>query len=210
MTPSSSPTPESNDSPDLDSVIGDASVYLDDPNRFPLEIDTDSRRGPAIFRWLTVAMEQLIAVILIALIISVAANVIGRSLLNHSLPWADELARMLFIWLIFIGAAAAFARYEHIAVDFLVRRLKPRAAHGLYLLQHLIITTLMGIIIWGGYVVMSRSTGRTAILGVPWNLINVSLVLCAIFIAAVAIWRAWQSLTIMRSPDASHSQDGGR
>ncbi|MCE9664775.1 TRAP transporter small permease subunit, partial [Halomonas sp. M5N1S17] len=109
------------------------------------------------------------------------------------------LARMLFIWLIFIGAAAAFARYEHIAVDFLVRRLKPRAAHVLYLIQHLIITGLMGVLIWGGYVVISRSTGRTAILGVPWNLINVSLVLCATFIGAVAIWRAWRSITLIRT-----------
>src|SRR5690606_14647119 len=147
--------------------------------------------GPALFRWLTQLMEHLIATILVALIVSVSANVIGRALLNRSLPWADELARMLFIWLIFIGAAAAFARYEHIAVDFLVRRLKPRAAHALYLLQHLVVVALMGVLIRGGYVVLSHSTGRTAILGVPWNLINVSLVLCAAFIGAVAIWRAW-------------------
>ncbi|MCE9663886.1 TRAP transporter small permease [Halomonas sp. M5N1S17] len=177
----------------------DPAEYLDDPNRKALELDIETRKGPALFRWLTVLMEHLIATILVALIVSVSANVIGRSLLNHSLPWADELARMLFIWLIFIGAAAAFARYEHIAVDFLVRRLKPRAAHVLYLIQHLIITGLMGVLIWGGYVVISRSTGRTAILGVPWNLINVSLVLCATFIGAVAIWRAWRSITLIRT-----------
>ncbi|MBA2778492.1 TRAP transporter small permease [Billgrantia kenyensis] len=176
----------------------DPGVYLDDPRRRPLELDTEERRGPALFRWLTVVMEHLIATILVALIVSVSANVIGRALLNRSLPWADELARMLFIWLVFIGAAAAFARYEHIAVDFLVRRLKPRAAYTLYLLQHLIIATLMSIMLWGGYLVISRSTGRTAILGVPWNLINVSLVLCAAFIVAVSVWRAWQCLTLVR------------
>ncbi|PCF95898.1 TRAP transporter small permease [Vreelandella nigrificans] len=190
--------------------IPNTTDFLDDPQRYPLEIDTEKRRGPALFRWLTLAMEHIIATLLVALIISVSANVIGRSLLNHSLPWADELARMLFIWLIFIGAAAAFARYEHIAVDFLVRRLKPRAAHMLYLFQHLIITALMGVIIWGGFLVMSRSTGRTAILGVPWNLVNVSLVLCAMFIAAVAIWRAWQSIQQIRSPNVTSTIVGGR
>ncbi|MCE8023323.1 TRAP transporter small permease [Billgrantia aerodenitrificans] len=171
----------------------DPSEFLDEPRRLPLEIDTEQRRGPAVFRWLTVAMEHLIATILVALILSVSANVIGRSLLNRSLPWADELARMLFIWLIFVGAAAAFARYEHIAVDLLLRKLPQRAAYGLYLLQHLLITGLMVVIMTGGYFVLARSTGRTAILGVPWNLINVSLVLCAAFIAAVAIWRAWRA-----------------
>ena len=190
--------------------IPDTAAFLDDPQREPLEIDTEQRRGPAIFRWLTLAMEHVIAALLVALIVSVATNVIGRSVLNHSLPWADELARMLFIWMIFIGAAAAFARYEHIAVDILVRKLNPRAAHMLYLLQHIIITVLMGVIIWGGFLVLSRSSGRTAILGVPWNLVNVSLVLCATFIAAVAIWRAWQSIRQIRSPSVTLPSNGGR
>jgi TRAP-type C4-dicarboxylate transport system permease small subunit len=188
-------------------VPPDPDVYLDDPNREPLELDFAARKGPAIFRWLTVAMEQLIAAILVALIISVSANVIGRSLLNQSLPWADELARMLFIWLVFIGAAAAFARFEHIAVDILVRKLPQRGAYMLYLLQHLIISGLMGVMVWGGYVVMTRSTGRSAILGVPWNLINLSLVLCAIFIVAVALWRAWQCVRLIRNPPSASSSD---
>lgn len=193
-----------------DTQIPDTAVFLDDPQRQPLEIDTEQRRGPALFRWLTLAMEHLIAALLVALIVSVSVNVVGRAVFNNSVPWADELARMLFIWLIFIGAAAAFARYEHIAVDILVRRLAPRAAHMLYLLQHVIITLLMGVIIWGGVLVMTRASSQTAILNVPWNLINVSLILCAIFIAAVAIWRAWQSVGQIRSPAIATTANGGR
>ncbi|BCB71553.1 C4-dicarboxylate ABC transporter permease [Vreelandella aquamarina] len=192
-----------------DTQIPDTSAFLDDPQRQPLEIDTEQRRGPAIFRWLTQAMEHVIAALLVALIVSVSANVVGRALFNNSLPWADELARMLFVWLIFIGAAAAFTRYEHIAVDILVRRLPPRAAHTLYLFQHVIITVLMGVIIWGGFIVMSRASSRTAILNVPWNFINVSFVLCATFIAAVSIWRAWQSIQQIRSPDITPHINGG-
>ncbi|MGM0856523.1 MAG: TRAP transporter small permease [Pseudomonadota bacterium] len=192
-----------------DTEIPDTSAFLDDPQRKPLEIDTDEGRGPKVFRWLTLAMEHMIAALLVALIVSVSANVIGRAVFNNSVPWADELARMLFIWLVFIGAAAAFARYEHIAVDILVRRLKPRPAHMLYLFQHVLITVLMGIIVWGGFVVISRSSGQTAILNVPWNFVNISLVLCATFIAAVSIWRAWQSIMQIRSPTVTPNTDGG-
>lgn len=182
--------------------IPDTAEFLDDPQRKPLEIEPEQRRGPALFRWLTLAMEHVIATLLVALIVSVSANVVGRAVFNRSIPWADELARMLFIWLIFIGAAAAFARYEHIAVDILVRRMQPRAAHMLYLFQHLLITALMGVIMWGGFLVISRASGRTPILGVPWVIVNVSLVLCATFIAAVALWRAWQSIKLIRAPTA--------
>lgn len=209
MPASTPPAPRPVEASDIQTAIDQAEAYLDDPNRAPLEIDTETREGPAIFRWVTLAMEHLIATLLVALIVSVSANVIGRSFLNHSLPWADELARMLFIWLIFVGAAAAFARYEHIAVDILVRRLRPRAAHGLFLIQHLIITVLMAVMLWGGYVVMSRSTGRTALLGVPWNVINFSLVLCSAFILAVSLWRAWVSIVQICRP-ASPPHQGGR
>ena len=209
MPASTPPAPRPVEASDIQTAIDQAEAYLDDPNRAPLEIDTETREGPAIFRWVTLAMEHLIATLLVMLIISVSANVIGRSFLNHSLPWADELARMLFIWLIFVGAAAAFARYEHIAVDFLVRRLQPRAAYTLFLIQHLIITVLMAVMLWGGYVVMSRSTGRTALLGVPWNVINFSLVLCSAFILAVSLWRAWISIVQICRP-ASPPHQGGR
>jgi len=181
--------------------IEDPSVYLDDPNRKLLEIDTDTRQGPALFRWLTLGMEYLIGTILVALIVSVSSNVVGRALFNYSLPWADELARMLFIWLVFIGAAAAFSRYEHIAVDALVRRLPLRLAHMLYLLQHMIITGLMVVMIWGGYQVLSRSSGRSAIMDVPLSFISLSLVLCVIFIAVMSTWRMWVSLNVIRHPE---------
>lgn len=180
-----------------DKPIADA-ASIDDPNRRPLELDIEAKKGPAPFRYLTVIMEHVIAVLLVALIVSVSSNVIARSLLNNSLPWADELARMLFIWLIFLGAAAAFARYEHVAVDYFVQKLPTRFAYAMYFIQHLIITVLMGIVLYGGSLILGRSTGRTAILGVPWNLINISMLVCALFIAALAIWRAWQSLTLMR------------
>lgn len=196
--------PLSSTPPTAATPLEDPSVYLDDPNRKQLEIDTNTRQGPALFRWLTQGMEYLIGAILVALIVSVSCNVVGRALFNYSLPWADELARMLFIWLVFIGAAAAFSRYEHIAVDALVRRLPLRLAHMLYLLQHLIITGLMVVMMWGGYQVLTRSSGRSAIMGVPLSVLSLSLVLCVTFIAAVAIWRMWVSLSVIREPKREH------
>lgn len=199
--PLSSTPPNAVMPPSASTPLEDPSVYLDDPNRKLLEIDTDTRQGPAPFRWLTLAMEYLIGAILVGLIVSVSSNVVGRALFNHSLPWADELARMLFIWLVFIGAAAAFSRYEHIAVDALVRRLPLRLAHMLYLLQHLIITGLMVVMMWGGYQVLTRSSGRSAIMGVPLSVLSLSLVLCVTFIAAVSVWRMWVSLSVIRQPE---------
>jgi len=46
--------------------------------------------------------------------------------------------------------------------------------------------------------VLSRSSGRSAIMDVPLSFISLSLVLCVIFIAVVAVWRMWVSLNVIR------------
>ena len=77
-------------------------VYLDDPNRKLLEIDTETRQGPALFRWLTLGMEYLIGAI-VALIVAVSSNVVGRSLFNHScLGSMSWRACCLFGWCLLV------------------------------------------------------------------------------------------------------------
>ncbi len=56
----------------------------------------------------------------------VLAGVFFRYVLNSPLYWAEEAARLLLIWLSFIGAALAFQRQQHLAMD-VVMRLVPDA-----------------------------------------------------------------------------------
>lgn len=41
-------------------------------------------------------------------------------------PWTEELGRLLFVWVVWIGAAAAFVRGSHIRFDFILQRLPVR------------------------------------------------------------------------------------
>ena len=56
----------------------------------------------------------------------VLVGVFFRYVLNNPLYWAEEAARLLLIWLSFIGAALAFQRNQHLAMD-VVMRLLPEA-----------------------------------------------------------------------------------
>jgi TRAP-type C4-dicarboxylate transport system permease small subunit len=56
----------------------------------------------------------------------VLVGVFFRYALNNPLYWAEEAARLLLIWLSFIGAALAFQRGQHLAMD-VVMRLMPDA-----------------------------------------------------------------------------------
>jgi tripartite ATP-independent transporter DctM subunit len=57
----------------------------------------------------------------------VSIQVINRYFLNNPLPWTEELARILFVWITFLGALLGLRTNAHINVNSFVNRLKPEA-----------------------------------------------------------------------------------
>lgn len=68
----------------------------------------------------------------------VAVQVFFRYALNHSIFWSEELARIMLVWLSFLGASAAYYRGSHASVAFLAARLSPAAQKSLALAGHLL------------------------------------------------------------------------
>ena len=67
-----------------------------------------------------------IAMLLLAILVSVVlVAVFFRYVLGDSLPWSEEVARYLCVWVGFIGASVALNRRVHIGVEFFVDRLPP-------------------------------------------------------------------------------------
>ena len=63
------------------------------------------------FDWLLVVQIGLIVTI-------VLAAVFFRYVINHSLPWSDEAARYLFVWLTLLGSSAVLRERAHIRVEY--------------------------------------------------------------------------------------------
>ncbi len=60
------------------------------------------------------------------IVVSMAAGVAFRSLLDHSLAWTNELGVLALVWMTFLGASALYKRRAHIAVEALSLVLPPR------------------------------------------------------------------------------------
>jgi TRAP-type C4-dicarboxylate transport system permease small subunit len=52
-----------------------------------------------------------------------AVKVVSRYVLTSPIAWTEELATMLFAWLVFIGASVALKKNEHFAIDVVVKLL---------------------------------------------------------------------------------------
>lgn len=72
---------------------------------------------------LTSLLNGLMIVTLSSMAILVFGNVILRYVFNYGITWSEEIARFLFIWLIFIGSIGALKDNEHLGVDSLVKKL---------------------------------------------------------------------------------------
>lgn len=79
--------------------------------------------------------ERWLLLILYCFIVYVIfIEVVRRFVLLYSSVWGEETARYAFIYLVWIGAAAAVRERAHIRIDVLMHYLPPRGVALLYLL----------------------------------------------------------------------------
>jgi TRAP-type C4-dicarboxylate transport system permease small subunit len=78
-------------------------------------------------------IEVLLAVLIATIAVILVLEVAFRYLLGHSLLWAEEFSRFLFLWTTFIGAGAAVGKGMHFSLRSLVEVLPtgPRRVAGL-------------------------------------------------------------------------------
>lgn len=71
-----------------------------------------------VIRYLDNNMEKiLVAVILMAMSVIIGIQVFMRYVMSASLSWSEEIARYLFIWLVYIGISYGVKTRRHIKVD---------------------------------------------------------------------------------------------
>ena len=70
-------------------------------------------------------VEMISAGMLAVMVVAIFLQVIFRSVVKSAIPWSEELARYLMIWVSFLGASIAVRRKGHIGVEALVRVLSP-------------------------------------------------------------------------------------
>ncbi len=75
------------------------------------------------------------------------AGVVWRYVLNSPLFWSDEVAGLLFLWLVMLGAVIALRRGEHMRMTAAVSRLPPRAQRFVATLSALVVAIFVAEIL---------------------------------------------------------------
>ncbi|MBI6628493.1 TRAP transporter small permease [Pontibaca salina] len=147
-------------------------------------------------RWAVIGMLAAMALV-------VGTNVALRYTTNASLPWADEVARYLMIWLTFIGAGLALRTGGHVAITNLQDAIPTRAQ---IVLRSLIVLTLLAFflfMIWAGQDYMTRMQfQKSPALRLPFNYVYAAMPIGFALLAVHLLLIARQFITAGTYRDA--------
>ncbi len=101
-------------------------------------------------RWLgfTLANAEEIAGVafFLVMVVSVSIGVLFRYGFGRPLIWTEEISGLCVLWAVFLGAAAAAKRREHIAVDTLVELMPPGGRRIVALLTGVVVVAMLAAI----------------------------------------------------------------
>lgn len=85
----------------------------------------------------------------VMLVLTMAVEVLRREVFAYSSIWGEEIVRYSFIYLAWIGAAAAVKERAHIRIDVIMHYLGPRSKAALYIFGDLVMLGVaVGALIW--------------------------------------------------------------
>lgn len=147
----------------------------------------------------------LMALCLAVMALAVFVNVVLRYGFGSGVAASEELSRLLFVWLVCIGATAAYARGEHMAFTALVRRFRHGAAMPwLARLIHLLVVAACVMLAWGAWQqVVVGMDSHSVVLRYPAALLPLPALLCSVAIGLMAL----RDLVRGRLPDFGHEAE---
>ncbi len=102
--------------------------------------------------WVDKSIEWVSIVLMSFLLVLTFANVVGRYVFNNSIYFSEELARFIFVWIVFLGAAIIIKGKGHVAVTFLLDNLKVKTTKkALEIIINLFGILFISIVFSGGW-----------------------------------------------------------
>jgi TRAP-type C4-dicarboxylate transport system permease small subunit len=138
-------------------------------------------------------LEWACILLLAAISIDLLLGVFSRYVLERTFVWYDEVARLCFMWLVFLGAAVAVRRGAHFGLDVVVGSLPPSLQRFLRLLTPLTVIVFSAALIWLGWDLMRHGASQTtAVMGMPVSWIYAAMPVGAVLMAFYALMLLFQ------------------
>jgi TRAP-type C4-dicarboxylate transport system permease small subunit len=157
-----------------------------------------------VARALSQIVEGLLLVMMVVLCADVFLGVFSRYVMARTFTWYDEIARLLFVWIVFLGAAVGVRRSAHFRLHLLVDRFPP----GLRRVAHVVgVLVVMGfgllLIQQGWKLVELGQFQRTPVMGLSKQYVYLSVPAGGALIILYSLPHLWRALRGASGPAAA-------
>ena len=128
--------------------------------------------------------EYLLVVLMVVEVVVVFAQVVTRYVFHSPLAWSEVLARYMFIWLVWIGAAYATKLRKNIIIDVVASKFKGATKLISEIINFVLFVVLMLFMLWTTSTVMmqvyesnSIGTGTHLPMWIVWLSLPLSMAL---------------------------------
>jgi TRAP-type C4-dicarboxylate transport system permease small subunit len=149
-----------------------------------------------MLRKLRAAIDAVGAALFTVLFVTFVVQVTARFAFDRPLPWTDELAVVLYVWVILWAVAVMVPAKEHVAFDLVYNAAGPRVRRGMQLVGAVLIGALAAYALPGS-VDYVRFMGRegTPVLGVSFMIVFAPFVL---LLAAIVVRSLIDVVAVLR------------
>jgi TRAP-type C4-dicarboxylate transport system permease small subunit len=146
-------------------------------------------------RWLKHGADAVGVILFAALFGVFLVQITARFAFNRPLPWTDEAAVVIYLWVILWAAAFVVPEREHVAFDLAWNAAGPRTRRAMRIMGQLL---LGGLALWAlpgcwDYVRFMAREG-TPVLGVPFSAVFLPFVLLLVALVIRSGWAVRQAL----------------
>jgi TRAP-type C4-dicarboxylate transport system permease small subunit len=146
-------------------------------------------------RLLRAAAQALGGALFLTLFVVFIVQVSARFGFNKPLPWTDEAAVVLYVWVILWAAATIVPEREHVVFDLLWNLAPRRVRLVMRVLGNLLVGGLAAVAIpatWDYVHFMQRES--TPVLGIPFMWVFMPFVVLMLALVVRCAWAIWQAL----------------
>ena len=147
-------------------------------------------------RWLRTAAQVLGGGLFLTMFVVFLVQITARFGFGKPLPWTDEAAVVLYVWVILWSAATIVPEREHVVFDLLWNRAGKRTRMAMRITGNLLVGGLAAVAVpatWDYVHFMRRES--TPVLGIPFMWVFMPFV---ILMAALVLRSAWAILAAVR------------
>jgi TRAP-type transport system small permease protein len=148
-----------------------------------------------VARALSQVVEGLLLVMMVVLCADVFLGVFSRYVMARTFTWYDEIARLLFVWIVFLGAAVGVRRAAHFRLHLVVDRFPPGLRRA---------TELVGVLVLMGFGLLLIQQGwklvelgqfqRTPVMGLSKQYVYASVPAGGALIILYSLPHLWRAL----------------